>query len=294
MRFWLVVMILPGTAGCATFGRRGADAEKAATCRVLSQQGVAAMQLGQWQRAELLLEEAVAASPDDPQARRHLAEVFWHRGATAQAATHMQAAVRTSPADAGLAVRAGEMALAIGARDLALSYADQAIRSDPQLASAWTLRGRTFWQLQQPERAIADLERSLEFAPERVDVLLDLAVMHRDRGQPARCLTTLYHLYDAFPPGAQPQAALELEGLTLLDLGRPHQACIAFLAASKRGPASAQILYYLAHAQYGAGKYAEATTSAEQALAIDASHEPSRQLLAQLAALAPGTERQRR
>jgi predicted Zn-dependent protease len=88
--------------------------------------------------------------------------------------------------------------------------------------------------------------------------------------------------------------ALVLEGLTLLDLDRPQQACESLVAAIQRGPASAQVHYYLAHAQYAAGRYAEATAAAQQALAIDASHQASRQLLAQLAAHTPPAEPQRR
>jgi tetratricopeptide (TPR) repeat protein len=182
----------------------------------------------------------------------------------------------------------------MGERNAALAHAEQAIRLDPQLAAAWALRGRVFWQLQQSDRALADLGRALEFAPASTDLLLDLAVIHRERGQPARCLTTLHHLHDTYPPGEQPQAALVLEGLTLLDLGRPHQACDAFLAATRRGPPNAQTLYYLAHAQSESGRYTEAAAIAQEALAIDASHQPSRQLLAQLAARTPPVEPQRR
>ena len=292
---WLLIgIILADFAGCAAFGQRGPRAQKIAACRELSRQGVSAMQLGQWQRAEMLLQQAIEASPDDPEARRAMAETLWQRGAATEAMSHLAAAIRARPTDATLSVRAGEMALAMSDRDAALAQAEQAIRLDPQLATAWALRGRVFWQLQQPDRALADLGRALEFAPASTDVLLDLAVIYRDRGQPARCLTTLHHLHDTYPPGDQPQSVLVLEGLALLDLGRPHQACDAFLAAAQHGPANAQVLYYLARAQYTAGRPTEATAAAQQALAIDPSHQASRQLLAQLAAHPPAAEPQRR
>jgi tetratricopeptide (TPR) repeat protein len=279
---WLVVANLSGISGCATFGRRSAT-EKATACRDLTQQGVSAMELGQWQRAELLLQQAVDEFPEDAEAHHQLAEAQWHRGTAPEALQHIAAAVAAAPADPLIAVRAGEMTLAAGQREAALAYAEQAIRVNPQLASAWALRGRIFWQLQQPDRAVADLQRALEFAPDRGDILLDLAVMYRDRGQPTRCLTTLGHLHETCPAGNEPQPALVLEGLALLDLGRPHQACEVFVAATQRGPASAQLFYYLAQANYAAGQYAEATVAAQQALAADASHQASRQLLAQLA-----------
>jgi tetratricopeptide (TPR) repeat protein len=291
---WLLLGVLVAFAGCATFGRRGPAAEKAAACRDLSRQGISAMEMGQWQRAELLLQQALEASPEDADAHRYLAEALWHRGDAQNALAEMAAATRSRPADATLAVRAGEMELATGDRDKALVHAEQAIRLDPRLAAAWTLRGRVFWQLQQPDRALADMQRALEIAPGSADVLLDVAVMYRDRGQLTRCLTTLQHLHENYSPNEAPQSALLLEGLTLLDLGRPHQACDAFLAATKRGTPNPQILYYLAQAQYAAGRPLEATAAAQQALAIDATHEASRELLAQLAAHSPPAEPQRR
>jgi tetratricopeptide (TPR) repeat protein len=294
-RFGLIVVTLVSSAGgCAIMGRRGPSSEQAATCRELTGQGVAAMQLGQWQQAETLLREALELSPDDAQTRRNLAEALWHRGAAHEAMTHIAAAARLEPDDATIVVRAGEMALAAGARDAALADAEKAIRSNPQLAPAWALRGRVFRQMNQPDRAIADLQRALELAPQNPDILLDLAVMYRDRGQASRCLTTLHQLQDNYPVGEVPQSALLLEGMTLLELDRPHQAAEVLLAAAQRGPPQADSLFYLAQAQSAAGKYADATTSVQKALAIDASHQASRQLLAQLALhLAPADPQRR-
>ena len=49
-------------------------------------------------------------------------------------------------------------------------------------------------------------------------------MLYRQRGQATRSLTTLHHLLETYPPGEEPQSVLMLEGLTLLDLGRPQQA----------------------------------------------------------------------
>ncbi len=252
------------------------------------------MQIGQWQQAELLLRQGLEASPDDAEIRRRLAEALWHRGAANEAMSHIAAAVRLEPRDATLAVRAGEMALAAGARDAARERAEEAIRLDPQLAGAWALRGRVFRQTNQPDRALADLQRALVFAPDSSDMLLELAVMYRERGEPARCLTTLHHLHDTYPHGAEPPNALLLEGLTLMDLQRPHQAADVLRTATRRGPPNADILFYLAQAQSAAGQYAEATNSVQQALAVDGSHQASRELLAQLAARPDADVTQRR
>jgi tetratricopeptide (TPR) repeat protein len=290
----LAAILLCTVTGCATFGRRGPSSEELAASRELTRQGAAALQTGQWAQAESLMRQALDKSPDDAKIRAQLAEALWSRGASNEALSQMGAAVRLEPENAEYLVRAGEMALAAGAQDAALSRAEQAIRLDPQLASAWALRGRTFRLMNQPERALADLQRALVFAPDRGDLLLDVAVMYRERGQSARCLTTLHHLHDTYQPGEEPQFALQLEGLTLMDLKRPHQAAGVLAAAATRGPANADLFYQLAQARSAAGNLTEARAAAQQALAVDGSHQGSRHLLAQLAAKAGTTDQPRR
>jgi tetratricopeptide (TPR) repeat protein len=252
------------------------------------------MQKGKWDEAEKLTRQALEETPEDGKTRRQLAETTWRRGAANEAMSHMAAAVRLEPANAEFLVRAGEMALASGAKEAALSHADQAIRIEPRRASAWALRGRTFRQLNQRERARTDLQRALVIAPNSPELLWELAVLYRENGQPVRCLTTLHHLHDTYPPGEEPQTALLLEGLTLIELKRPHQAAEVLVAASARGPADANLLYTLAQAQSAAGRVAEATSAVQQALAVDGSHQPSKQLLAQLASQSSTPEVQRR
>lgn len=285
----LAIFLIPASSGCAVFGRRGRSADGIAAARELSRQGVASLEMGQPQQAEDLLKKALAASPDDASSHRYMAEALLRRGAGQDALAQMDEAVRLDPANAPLAVRAGEMSLASGGRDLALAHAERAIRLDPKLASAWALRGQCFRQINQPDRALADLERAVELAPDRSDLFLDVATIYRQRGQNARCLTALYHLLDTYPPGEEPESVLVMQGLTLMDLGRPQQATDAFLAAIQHGPPSADLYFYLAQSYSAGGRVTEATAAAQQALAVNSSHEASRLLLVQLATR-PGTD----
>jgi tetratricopeptide (TPR) repeat protein len=290
----LAAIALPCASGCATFGRRGPSAETAAACRELTRQGVAALEAGQYEQAESLLRQSLESGPEDADTHRFLAETLWRRGAQSEALAQMAEVIRLEPVEANHSVRAGEMSLAMGQRDAALAYAEQAIRCDPKLSTAWALRGRTFWQLNESDRAIADLQRSLAIAPASTDVLLDVAAIYRSRGQHARCLATLHRLTDAYSPAEEPQSVLLLEGLALLDLGRAEQAVEPLTLAAHRGPANVEVFYALAQAQSAAGRYAEARANAEQALALDAGHQLSRELLAQLATHAAPAETQRR
>ncbi len=284
MRPFAVTIVIFSLVGCATFGRRGPVPEDVAVCRDLTQQGVTAIEIGKWDEAEKLLQSAVEASPVDSAARHYLAEVLWHRGATEAALAQMETAVRLEDSDPTLLVRSGEMQLGTGNAEQALVRADQAIQLNPKLASAWALRGRVYWRLDQTERALADLQRSLQFAPDSGDVLMDVAAIYRQRGQHDRCLTALQHLLDTYPQGEGTQLAYWMEGLTLSDLDRPRQAIESLRTANQIGPPNPDILYYLAQAQLAAGQGDAALRTAQQALALNAAHALSRELLTQLAA----------
>jgi tetratricopeptide (TPR) repeat protein len=252
------------------------------------------MESGQWQQGEELLRKAIQISPDDASTHRSLAEALWHRGARQEAIAQIEQAIEHDTNNSSLQVRAGEMDLATGATDSALTHAERAIRSDPKSGAAWALRGRCFLQKNQGERALADLQHSLDFAPDETDALLDVAKIYRQRGQAARSLTTAHHLLDTYPPGEESQQALTLEGLALMDLKRPQQACEIFALAAKQGPPTADCLYNLAQAYSAAGDLEQAMTTAQQALALNASHQPSRDLLAQLATRSAADGIQRR
>jgi predicted Zn-dependent protease len=262
--------------------------------RDFSRQGAAAMQSGHWAQAEGLLRQGLDVSPDDPELRRQLAEALWQRGAANEAMSHAAAAVRLKPGDASLAVRAGEMALASGAKEAAMERAEDAIRLDPHRASAWALRGRAFRQVNQPDRAVADLHRALMFEPDNQAILLELATMYRESGEHALCLTTMHHLHDTYSPGEEPQNTLVVEALTLMELKRPSQAADVLLTATQRGPANADLLYHLAQARSAAGQPERAAVALQEALEVDAAHQPSRAMLAQLGAAPSAAEPQRR
>jgi cytochrome c-type biogenesis protein CcmH/NrfG len=148
--------------------------------------------------------------------------------------------------------------------------------------------------MNQPDRALADLNHALELAPQKADLLLDIATIYRQRGQSARCLTTIHHLTDTYSPGEEPQSALMLEGLVLMDLNRPKQASEALALAAQRGQPNVEVLYHLARAYTAAGDSEQAAATAQQALAVDASHEPTRQLISRIATRPEGEDVQRR
>ena len=274
------MLLVPG--GCASMSRKKIVPESLATCRELSQSGVSAMELGEWNRARAVLDEAVSISPTDAEARRHLAEALWQTHSRQEAISHMEAAVKLAPRHTPTVVRAGEMLLETGAIDRALQRAQEAIALDSTLAGSWALRGRVERQRGHLKRALADLQQASRFAPHQTDILLQVAEVQYEMGRPQRCLTMLHRLLDIYPPGEEPQQALWLEGLAYGVMERHQDAAESLAAATLRAKPPASLLYQLARAEHAAGHTLSAANTARRVLALDAQHEPSKLLLAEL------------
>jgi len=276
-------------SGCASLRKQKLSSESMISCRQMSRDGVAAMEMGHWDKAHELLTDAVRTSPTNIDARRHLAEVLWRQGKRRDAVVQLEAAVRIDPRHAPTVVRSGEMLLGIGSIERAHRRAEEAIALDSSLAGAWALRGRIYRQKGDSVRALADMQQSLRYSPHTTKVLLEVAEIQFSLNRPQRSLTVLHHLLDVYAPGEEPQGVLWLEGLVYGALERPHDAVESLYAASLRGQPKAELFYHLAAAQNSAAQPAAATSSLHQALALDAGHHASQALLAQLQGpLSPG------
>jgi tetratricopeptide (TPR) repeat protein len=274
-------------AGCRTLGSSEPVSKSVALGRQLTQQGINAMERGDWKGAESLLERAVSTSAKDAQARRCYGEALWHRGAQALALTQFEEARKLAPADPMLTVRAGEIYLALGKTDDARRLVDEALRLDPKFAPAWALRGRVATAAGAHRLALADYQRSLGYAPDNYDVSILVAESYRQLNEPDRALVALQALADRYSPGDEPQQVLHLEGLALVALRRYDDAARMLARAAQRENPSADLLCHLAEAELMAGRAANAQYALQQALALDPRHAGSRALATRLAT-APG------
>ncbi len=277
---WLV--LASGLAGCRLPGWDGPVSRSLATSRQLSQQGLVAMERSQWQQAETLLAQSVKACPGDVDARRSYAESLCHRGAKTEAIAQLLAASQCAPEDATLRVKIAEIQLELGHVDMASETAQLALDLDPKLASAWAVRGRVKRVQGQLRPALADLHHSLSLEPGNRGVQMEVAQLYGQLNEPQRALTMLKNVIDSYPPGEEPQEALYLEGLTYLTLGRCDDAVESLTAAKRRGGATPEILCRLGEAELLAGQPARAAAAAQEALALDPNHGPSRELIGRL------------
>lgn len=278
-----------GSLGCRTLDRHAPKPEAVAAGRQLAQQGISALDAGNWKEGEVLLRQAVSAVPSDPEAHRYLAEALWQQGETSEAIQHSESAKALAPSDPAMIVRAGEMRLATGDHTRAMENANRAIELDPKLPEAWALRGRCWWLQKQPDRALADLQRALQFSPSAPDLLIDLANLYYQKGEPQRCLTTVHRLLDIHPVGEEPLEAVVLEGKAYLAMGLPVPASERFSLVKGRTAPSPDLCCLIAQAELAAGRPDAAMAAAQEAVSLDASHLPSRELLAKLTAGSPPT-----
>jgi tetratricopeptide (TPR) repeat protein len=241
------------------------------------------MERKDWKRAETLLARAVQASPGDTDARRNYAEALWHRGARQEALAQLQEARRLLTEDPALAVRTGEMHLALGQISSAGQMVDDALRMDPKSAAAWALRGRVAAATGQTRSALADYQRALGYAPQDRDISILVAEAYRQLNEPERALATLQSVAESYSPGEEPQQVLVLEGLALTALARYDDASRALTRAAQRDRPTPDILCRLAEAEWLSGQVANAQTTLQRSLALDPDHAGSRALAAQIA-----------
>ncbi len=275
----LVVPLALLASGCRLARMEGLGSRSVATSRQFSQEGVTAMERDQWDRAELLLSQAVRACPSDPDARRNYADALWHRGARQEAVAQLAEAIRRAPENAASHARLAEMRLAMGNVEAALASAERSADLDPKLGSAWAVRARIMRAKRQPQEALANYHRALGCCPADSEIPLEIAEVYLQTAQPERSLAALQRLAEHYAPGDEPQGVLYLEGLSCLALHRYGDALTSLQAAAKREPATPEILVRMAEAQMALGDPAAAGATVREALALDPKHEPSRELL---------------
>jgi tetratricopeptide (TPR) repeat protein len=272
----IAALVLLAACGCRLPSWEGPVPRSLAASRQLSQRGINALERGDWEKAESLLNRAVEICPDDPDARRQYAETLWHRGAKAEALTQLHESIRHSSSDPALLVRAAEMELALGQTNEARRDVERAIDLDAKAPAAWAFRARLMRHLGQTRQALADYHRALGYDRSNPDILLEIAELHRALDQPQKALTALQALVDTYPVGEEPQRVLYLEGLAYMALRRFDDAVESFAAAARRDKPTAEILCGLGEAELASGRPGDARQALGQALTLDPNHAPSR------------------
>lgn len=266
----------------------GPGASSLLTCRELTQRGIMAMEQSDWDAAEQSLYAAVESCDIDPESRRHYAEALWHRGDRTAAVEQLADAIRLSPDDATLYVRLAEMRLDMNQLAQASALADDAVDLAPDSAAVWALRGRIKHCANLPDEALGQYHRALSLAPSDTDILLELANLYSELGQPRRALSNLNSLAALYPPGETPAAVLARTGMAYESLGRHDEAAARLAEANSRPDATAATFAQLAELQLNRGRFAEARQTAAASLARFPQNTAAHQLVQRIDAQAAG------
>jgi len=241
-------------SGCATMRTPPVD-DNVTAARWMAQDALAALDAGKVDRAAQLLDQAVAACPDDERVQQHLATALAQSGQLERAISHMQRAVELSRGDARLNCQLGRMHLENADAVAALACARRALGVNHRLAEAWVLEGRALAALHQYPEALASLHRARSLDPAAADVDLDIATVYRQLNQPDRALATLDAAANRYLPGRAPIELVTLHAETLLAIGQPARAADLLTAAVTSDQATIDVWLLLAAAHHARGDW---------------------------------------
>ena len=277
----LLALTVVLTGGCRSALQRARESKALLLGRQFTRKGVVAMESGQWTEAEKLLAKAVEESPDDPESRRHYAEALWKRGEKDEAIRQLDLAIQNGGGYEHHA-RLAQMYLDTEQIAKAIRHADRAIDLQPEEAAGWAVRARILDHQKSDSQALIAYQRARGLAPEDRELLWDMARLYERLNRSRDSLVVLQDLSNTYTPGEEPQEVIYCMGRVCAVLGRSDEAIDYYVEALRRGPATPDILYHMADAQFRLGNIAKSQDILRQALALDPEHELSRSMLSRL------------
>ncbi|MBA4017835.1 MAG: hypothetical protein C0483_11725 [Pirellula sp.] len=286
--FIIALLTCAPAGGCCLWRQQNPVSDSVVASREFAKQGLNALERSNLSEAEKYCSQAVRACPSDPNARRSYADVLWAQGRTQEALEQIDAALASGiGGDVETRLRAAEMRLQANKLDAALVDVEQVIDADPKSAEAWALRGRVMLAKGNTKQALADMQRSLIYAPRRRDVLRQTAELYERLGEPNKALAALQELGDTYGPGEEPPDIYIAQGNVYAALARPAEAAEQFRTAISRGTANADLLALLAEAEVASGNSAAAYQAAQQALMLAPDNPRHQELIQRTAAAMP-------
>lgn len=148
----------------------------------LLQQAEAAYAGGNWEHAERLCAQVLAAQPDDVAALNLLATILAQRQRPAEAERHLRRALTVAPANAVLHNNYGNVLRDLRRLPEAAASYQRALELDPRYAVAHGHRGAVLRELGEIGAARACYERALELAPGDAELHYGLGVLLQEVG----------------------------------------------------------------------------------------------------------------
>lgn len=245
------------------------------------------------EKALPLLEQEIAARPEDAFPQLRLADVHRHAGRIAEAIEAVGRALEKDPNLPAAYLRLGELWLdeagergdAVAA-EKALAALTTVVKMDPSSGPAALALGRAYLALGDEERGFAELQRASQATPIPADALRLLGDLYRARENPTEAVNA-YHVY--LKLNGDSPAVLERLGDAYVESGNPRTGADVYLRLAALEPRRATPVVKAARAYLLVGDHDSAEKTCKRGLAAN----PENQALTELLAEARRTTRAR-
>jgi tetratricopeptide (TPR) repeat protein len=265
---------------------------------------------GQWQQAETVLAQVLAARPDEPDGLQLLGLVREHQGRPAEAEQLLRRSLSAAPGQPHVRVHLGRILAEAGRHQEAIGLLQAAAAASPDFFDAFVILAQVQLTVEDFTGAETNYRSALRLSPNSAVALLGLGVLLNKTHRPAEAESVLRAAAQntSRPPAWQAKVASAL-GLSLDLQGKAEEAVAAWQRATELDPADAEAHRELNALLYRLGRSHEFLMSYDQAakrlapsqtsergalllqkagLLIDAEQfEEARDCFAQLAAMAP-------
>jgi len=204
-------------------------------------QAASLVQRGQWQQAEAVLAQVLAANPGEPDGLQLLGLVREHQGSPAEAQSLLRQSLALRPKQPHVQVHLGRILAQTGSHQEAIDLLQAAAQAQPDLFDAFVVLAQVQFTVGDFAAAEQNYRSALQLAPQSQVALLGLGVLLNKMLRPAEAETLLRTAAENSARAAPWQAKVACNlGLSLDLQGRPEEAIDAWHRALALDPTNAE------------------------------------------------------
>ncbi|HEY9843922.1 MAG TPA: tetratricopeptide repeat protein, partial [Candidatus Obscuribacterales bacterium] len=229
------------------------------------QSALVCQQQGQWQAAEKIYLQILAAAPGQTEALIQLSRLYAQRGDSAQAIRLLRQALESRPEQAELHFQLGVLLHRQQQLPEALSCFETVIRLQPTAAEAYNELGIVRHKLGQLEKAVEAYQLALKLRPEYGDVRNNLGNAFQDLNRLEQALEQYAQVLRHNPGHA---SAYTNQGNTYKKMGQFQLALESFRQSVRLNPQNPHVYNNLGNCLSALGQYPEALQYCQTALRL--------------------------
>jgi tetratricopeptide (TPR) repeat protein len=230
---------------------------------------------GQYDKAMVILQEAIKVRPLRPETMAAIGTVLNRKGKVEESLEYYKKAVAIQPDLKEGQVNLGATFLALGRYTEAEACFSKAISLDKYWADPWAQRGMTLGLMGQVDDGIVSCNRALELDPGLGMAHFSIAALYAMK----RDFASAVEEYRKCLAISREYSVLKNLGNCLLAAGKKEEAESMLREAMEQRPKAADIHYYLATALDALGRKDEAIEEVRKALELEPDNKPAKEYL---------------